>query len=97
MREPVPGNLLRGDSTAVSLIAAAVEGRVAIENFPIHTGRRHAQTIAAAHDGGEVADADERPPVTPSALNTAPHLEPIAAPVLNAEQQHACDAICKCR
>ena len=45
------------------------------------------------------ANTDKGPPAvssaaTLSALNPAPHLEPIAAPVLNAEQQYACDAIC---
>src|ERR1700678_622664 len=59
MRESMPRNGRRGDYTCVALIAAAVETRVAVENFAIEPGRWNAHAIAGAHDRRKVTHANQ--------------------------------------
>src|SRR5580704_7445639 len=59
MGETVPGDLLRGHCTSVSLIAATIESRVAVENLAIDTRSRNADAITGAHDRRKIAYADE--------------------------------------
>src|ERR1700719_633342 len=54
MGESVPGNLLRGGSTCIALIAPTVHSRVAVENLAIDAARRNADAITGAHDRRKV-------------------------------------------